>query len=65
MDDDRLVEKLEPFGEVARRVWLPNGTPWRKLSPGVQLKWSKIADAVLTEYDPEWPSRKAVLPNGR
>jgi hypothetical protein len=59
MDDDRLVEKLEPFGEVAWRAWAPNGTPWDHLTGASQTMWSKVADAVLTEYDPEWPSRKA------
>jgi hypothetical protein len=59
MDDDRLVEKLEPFGEIARQGWTPREIPWEEISVDLQLKWSQVADAVLTAYDPEWPSRKA------
>jgi hypothetical protein len=65
MDDDRLVEKLEPFGKAAcdeMVSWVGGrGLPWNELTKESRVLWSRVADAVLTAYDPEWPSRKAGL----
>lgn len=60
-DKAAFVEKLAPFGELARTTWNADGTPWAALDLGTRYRWSRIADAVLTAYDPEWTSRKAGL----
>jgi hypothetical protein len=53
-------EKLHPFAQAAYGA--SGGTrPWKGLSTLERRPWVEAADAVLTEYDPEWPSRKAGL----
>ena len=59
------IEKLHPWNEAA---WLTalgpaptdsEGSCWDDLEPAIQLHWTRIADAVLDRYDPEYRNNKA------
>jgi hypothetical protein len=58
-------EKLHPYAQAAYEAsGAPTDgrfRPWEGLSTLERRPWVEAADAVLTAYDPEWPSNKAGL----
>ncbi len=57
-DEER---KLTPYAQAAYEASRPTTGPWEGLSVSARHAWVKVADAVLTEYDPEWIKNKGGL----
>lgn len=58
-----LIRVLTPFGQAAYEAWRARlgGPAWSELDTATKAAWSRVADAVLDEYDPEWVHKKAGL----
>ena len=63
MDDatERELDLMEPYARLAFSAHAhgTDGPTYDDLTTLEKLAYCAAADAVLSEYDPEWPSRKA------